>query len=198
MNKKLSEFIVTAGYIGKIKYAPGTFGSLVAFPLCYLIMHIVLNNQLILPINGFDTAQQQFITLIIIGLLATLFLFILGIYFTSDYLKDSKDKDPKEVVIDEVVGQMLVIVLVSVSIMFVLGTPLPETLDVKIIDFVCLFLLPFTLFRFFDILKPWPIDWLDANIRGAFGVMFDDIAAAIFAVIAHYVLIFFVLDIYAK
>lgn len=197
MHKKLSEFIVTVGYIGKIKYAPGTFGSLAAFPLCYLIMHIVLNNQLILPIAGFDVAEQQFLTLIIIELIATLLLFVLGIYFISDYLEGSKNKDPKEVVIDELIGQMLVIILVSISIMFMISTPLYEKINARVIDFICLFLLPFTLFRFFDILKPWPIDWLDQKIDGAFGVMIDDIAAAIFAVISHYVLIFFILDIYS-
>jgi phosphatidylglycerophosphatase A len=198
MHKKLSEFIVTVGYIGKIEYAPGTFGSLVAFPLCYLIMHIVLNNQFILPIAGLDIAAQQFITLLIVELIATLLLFVVGIYFISDYLQNSKAEDPKEIVIDELVGQMLVIILVSISIMFVLGTPLYEKINSRIIDFICLFLLPFTLFRFFDVLKPWPIDWLDQNIRGSFGIMLDDIAAAIFAVVTHYVLIFFILDIYAK
>jgi phosphatidylglycerophosphatase A len=198
MHKKLAEFIVTVGYIGKIKYAPGTFGSLAAFPLCYLIMHIVLNNQIILPISGFDVAEQQFLTLIIIELIATLLLFVLGIYFVSDYLQDLEKTDPREVVIDELVGQMLVIILVSISIMFMIGTPLYEKINAQVIDFICLFLLPFTLFRFFDVLKPWPIDWLDQNISGAIGVMIDDIAAAIFAVVSHYILVFFILDIYAK
>lgn len=197
MHKKLTEFIVTVGYIGKIKYAPGTFGSLAAFPLCYLIMHIVLNNQLILPIAGFDIAEQQFLTLLIIELITTLLLFVLGIYFTSYYLQDSKSKDPKEVVIDELVGQMLVIILVSISIMLMIGTPLYDKINARVLDFICLFLLPFTLFRFFDILKPWPIDWLDQKIDGAFGVMIDDIAATIFAVVSHYVLVFFILDIYS-
>ena len=197
MHKKVAEFFATVCYIGKIKYAPGTFGSLIAFPLCYIIMHFTLNNQIVFHIEGFGVAEQQIITLIAIELLATLLLFGLGIYFTSIYIQDSKVQDPKEVVIDEVVGQMLVIILGSFSVILAFGTKLSEHFDATIIDFVCLFLLPFILFRIFDIVKPWPINWLDQNIKGAWGVMVDDVAAAIFAVVVHYVIVFFILDFYA-
>ena len=140
MHKKLAEFFATVGYIGKIKYAPGTFGSLIAFPLCYIIMHFTLNNQIVFHIEGFDLAEQQIITLIIIELLVTLLLFIIGTYFTSIYIKGSGDQDPKEVLIDEVVGQMLVIILSSLSVTLALSTTLPEHFDAAIIDFVLLFL----------------------------------------------------------
>ena len=198
MHKKLAEFFATVCYIGKIKYAPGTFGSLPAFPLCYIIMHFTLNNQIVFHIEGFAIAEQQIITFIIIELFATLLLFILGTYATNIYIQGSEDQDPKEGVIDEVVGQMLVIILGSLSVILAFGTTLPEHFDAEIIDFVFLFLFSFILFRLFDILKPWPINWLDENIKGAFGVMLDDVAAAIFAVIVHYVIIFFILDAYAK
>jgi len=197
MHKKVAEFFATVCYIGKIKYAPGTFGSLIAFPLCYIIMHFTLNNQIVFHIDGLDVVEQQIITLIAIELLATLLLFGLGVYFTSIYIKDSREQDPKEVVIDEVVGQMLVIILGSFSVILAFGTKLPEHFDATIIDFICLFLLPFILFRLFDIVKPWPINWLDQNIKGAWGVMVDDVAAAIFAVVVHYVIVFFILDFYA-
>jgi phosphatidylglycerophosphatase A len=39
----------------------------------------------------------------------------------------------------------------------------------------------FVLFRFFDILKPWPIKWLDQHVHGGFGIMLDDVVAGIFA-----------------
>lgn len=198
IHKKLSELFATVGYIGKIKYAPGTFGSLVAFPLCYIIMHFTLNNQVVFPIDGFSIVEQSFITLLILELAAILLLFILGTYFTHYYIKDLDNKDPKEVVIDEVVGQMLVISLCALSALMVFETKLPEHLNGPIIDFILLFLSPFILFRLFDILKPWPINWLDQNIKGALGVMLDDIAAAIFAVVIHYVMVFIILDIYAK
>ena len=64
------------------------------------------------------------------------------------------------------------------------------------IDIAFLFVLPFVLFRLFDALKPWPINWLDKNIKGALGVMVDDVAAAIFASVVQYVLVFFILDFY--
>jgi len=197
MHKNIAKFIATFGYIGKIKYAPGTFGSLPAFPLCYMIMHFTLNNKILFEFEGFEIVEQQIISLIIIELLAILLLFVIGTYATAIYIKDSPDQDPKEVVIDEVVGQMLVIVLGSLGVVMAFSTKLPNHLDARIIDFLFLFLSPFILFRAFDIIKPWPINWLDRNIKGALGVMVDDVAAALFAVIVHYVLVFFILDFYA-
>ncbi len=197
IRKNIAEFIATFCYIGKIKYAPGTFGSLPAFPLCYMIMHFTLNNKILFAFDGFEVIEQQILSLIIIELLFILLLFIIGTYATAIYIKDSPDKDPKEVVIDEVVGQMLVIVLGALGLVLALTTKMPEHMDARIIDFLFLFLSPFILFRAFDIIKPWPINWLDRNIKGAMGVMIDDVAAAIFAVIIHYVIVFFILDFYA-
>ena len=39
----------------------------------------------------------------------------------------------------------------------------------------------FVLFRIFDIFKPWPIKWLDKHVEGGFGIMIDDVLAAVFA-----------------
>ncbi len=70
-------------------------------------------------------------------------------------------KDPGWVVIDEVAGQWLTLSIVPPDIM--------------------LYIIGFLAFRFFDILKPWPIRTLEQRIRGALGVMVDDIAAAVYA-----------------
>jgi phosphatidylglycerophosphatase A len=196
--KKLSELFATVGYVGKVKDAPGTFGSLISFPLCYIIMYFTLKNQIVFPISGFSALEQSFATLLILELTAILLLFVIGTYATHYYIKDIDNKDPKEVVIDEVVGQMLVISFCSLSAGMLFETNLPKYIDGNFIDFIVLFLSPFILFRLFDILKPWPIDWLDQNIKGALGVMLDDIAAAIFAIVVHYVIIFTILGIYAK
>ena len=51
---------------------------------------------------------------------------------------------------------------------------------------------PFILFRIFDILKPWPISLADKKIKGGIGVMFDDILAAIFAIISYIFIVRFV------
>jgi phosphatidylglycerophosphatase A len=42
-------------------------------------------------------------------------------------------------------------------------------------------LIGFILFRFFDILKPWPIGWVDKHVSGGFGIMIDDVVAGVFA-----------------
>jgi len=104
---KIAEFFATVCYIGKIKVAPGTFGSLVAFPLCYIIMDFTLKNQLVFQISGFNESEQHFLSLFYIEILATLLVFAIGTYFTSIYIKNMKEQDPREVVIDEVAGQML-------------------------------------------------------------------------------------------
>lgn len=194
IRKKIAEFVATVCYIGRIKFAPGTFGSLPAFPLCYIIMHFTLNNKIVFPIDGFDFQEQQIIALFVIELLATIILFFIGTYCTAIYIEGGEDKDPKEVVIDEVVGQMLTIILVSFSVVLTYHSTLQLYIDATIVDIILLGVVPFILFRFFDILKPWPINWLDENIKGAWGVMIDDVAAAVFAVVVQYVFVFFMLD----
>jgi phosphatidylglycerophosphatase A len=69
--------------------------------------------------------------------------------------------DPGAVVIDEVAGQWLTLAIAPLD-------PLA-------------FLLGFVLFRVADVLKPWPASWLDRRVGGAFGVMIDDVAAALYA-----------------
>lgn len=82
--------------------------------------------------------------------------------------------DAPEIVIDEVAGQWLALLpLVGMT-----GSPI-------------LFGLAFLLFRFFDILKPWPIGWLDRHVEGGFGVMVDDLVAGIMAAIVIWVLLTF-------
>lgn len=194
---KIAEFIATACYIGKIKIAPGTFGSLIAFPICYIIMDFSLKHQVVFYISGYNPNEQQFLSVFFIEILATIILFFAGTYFTKIYIKDAQEQDPKEVVIDEVVGQMLVIILTSFSVIFVYSSSVPQKIEAPYINFIFLFLMPFVLFRAFDILKPWPINWLDSNIKGALGVMIDDVAAALFAVVCQYVIVFFIINFFA-
>jgi phosphatidylglycerophosphatase A len=191
---EIAEFILTACYIGKIKIAPGTFGSLIAFPICYIIMDFSLKHQVVFYISGYNPNEQQFLSVFFIEILATIILFFAGTYFTKIYIKDAQEQDPKEVVIDEVVGQMLVIILTSFSVIFVYSSSVPQKIEASYIDFIFLFLMPFVLFRAFDILKPWPINWLDSNIKGSLGVMIDDVAAALFAVVCQYVIVFLIVN----
>lgn len=69
--------------------------------------------------------------------------------------------DPSMIVIDEVAGQWLALVAAPT-------TPLA-------------YVTAFALFRFFDILKPWPVDWAERRVRGPLGVMLDDLLAGLYA-----------------
>lgn len=192
--QKFAEAFTTVLYIGKIKYASGTFGSLPAFPLYNKVMHFTLNHKIVFLISNLSSEAQQLLTVFVINLLVTILLFFIGMYTTAIYIQDKDQKDPKEVVIDETVGQMLTIILSSFSALFIYNSSLPNYLNNAIaLDLILLFILPFILFRVFDILKPWPINWLNKNVKGAFGVMIDDIAAALFAVVAQYVIVFFII-----
>ena len=94
-------------------------------------------------------------------LLAAALIFVLGCLAAKVHMDDLGVQDPGFIVIDEVVGQWL--------------TLLPAPLN------PLAYAIGLIAFRFFDILKPWPISWLDRNVKGAFGVMIDDVAAAIYA-----------------
>jgi phosphatidylglycerophosphatase A len=87
------------------------------------------------------------------------FIFALGLWASRQFSAMTGTHDNSMIVIDEVAG-------ISIAL---LGSSLSP---VSII-------LAFALFRFFDILKPWPISWLDRNVKGALGVMVDDVAAGL-------------------
>jgi phosphatidylglycerophosphatase A len=94
---------------------------------------------------------------------AAVIAFIVGCVACEKYLPFTDKLDPREMVIDEVHGQWLLL-----SVMYPTCTS------------YCIGLL---LFRFFDIVKPWPISVADRNIHGGFGVMFDDTLAAIYPIV---------------
>lgn len=88
-------------------------------------------------------------------------VFCIGLWAAQSYERVAAIKDPGAIVIDEVVGQWL--------------TLIPAGLDPWAI------LLAFCLFRLFDVVKPWPVRWADRHLKGAFGVMVDDVIAAAYA-----------------
>ena len=115
----------------------------------------------------------------------TLFLIFLLLLFVSIYLinllKDEfEEVDSKEIVIDEYLGQSIPILFFYV-ILF--------EASVTINFFVMIVLISFIGFRFFDILKPYPINYIDNNYKNGFGVVFDDIVAGIFTTIVLYIFI---------
>ena len=103
------------------------------------------------------------------GLLAaTVAVFVLGLWAAGTYEQVMAMKDPGAIVIDEVAGQWLVL---FVAALWSHGLTWREVL------------LAFVLFRVFDTLKPWPVSWADRHLKGAFGIMADDVVAALYAAV---------------
>ena len=188
------ESIVTCLYVGKIKYAPGTFGSLLAFPISYILVSVILTSGVRFDSASLLMHQAELVTLALIIVAVILLLFTVGVFCTSKYIAQVGREDPKEVVIDELVGQMIVIFFGSMSVVFAHINGVDHYINSNVLDFCLLFLLPFFLFRVFDICKPFPIDWIDKNIHGGMGVMLDDVLAAIFALVAQYCITFLIID----
>ena len=154
MIKTLNYLIVTCFGIGSIRFAPGTITSLITTVFLYSLFHIInLPNNTIL------------VTLLII--------FIYSFYAVSEYIKFNENKDPKEVVIDEFIGQSIPIYLYEISHGTVKDTQ----------EAVLFYLYIFILFRFFDIKKPFPINFFDKKFKNSFGVIMDDVVAGLYVVL---------------
>jgi phosphatidylglycerophosphatase A len=167
--------ISTCFGLGKIPKAPGTIGSFVALFITYYCFNgIAVFKQYFLP----ETPIFPFSIIALVGI--AFLLFVIGSYSAGQYSKLINVEDPKEIIIDEIVGQMLTTGLTApFSIMFLYNI---VPIDLVIIGSI---LSSFILFRLFDIFKPWPINWLDKNIKGGIGIMLDDIMAAIFAIVIY-------------
>ena len=140
--------------LGKIKFMPGTFGSLATiFILFYLFHFLNISSNIIL-----------------IGLII---IFVYSFYAVSTHTKDSKNKDPGEIIIDEFLGQSIPIYLYEISH----GTTKESS------DAIIYYVLFFVLFRYFDIMKPFPVNFFDKNFKNSFGVIMDDICAGLYVVL---------------
>ena len=104
-------------------------------------------------------------TLIVTG------LYVFGLWPANHLEKVSGQHDAQIIVIDEVVGVCVTALLLS---WWLLG----------VADPYLLLLLSFLSFRFFDVLKPWPIGWIDRTVDGGVGVMIDDLVAALMGAMA--------------
>ena len=155
MIKTFNTLFVTMFGLGKVPKIPGTFGSLATVIILYIFFHILnLSSNLIL-----------------IGLIV---IFIFSFSAITAYIQDNENKDPKEVIIDEFIGQSIPIFLYEISH----GTE--KSSDESVIFYaVC-----FILFRFFDIAKPFPVSFFDKNFKNSFGVIMDDICAGFYVVLS--------------
>ena len=138
---------------------PGTIGSLATIIILYILFHV------------FNISYY-------IVLLGLILIFIYSFPAIESYTKDNNNKDPKEIIIDEFIGQSIPIYLYEISH----GTE--KTFNEAIIFYsIC-----FVLFRFFDIKKPFPVSFFDKNFKNSFGVIFDDVIAAGYALLSIYII----------
>ena len=171
MNNKIGKTILTMFGIGYFKYAPGTVASFITCLIFYSLASIDGINQIIFPY--------------------IIFLIIIFIYSTILIDKIYKKEDSKEIVIDEFIGQSIPLLAIT-----------NDELNIKLIVFLnnvssqlgfnwfeIWILISFILFRFFDILKPFPINLIDKKIKNSFGVILDDVVAGIFATISLYIIL---------
>ena len=155
MIKTINTLFVTIFGLGKVSKIPGTFGSLVTVIILYIFFHLLNISP----------------NLILIFLLV---IFVLSFSAVANHIKNKENKDPKEVIIDEFIGQSIPIYLFEISH----GTEKsPE--EVLIFYGIC-----FVLFRFFDIAKPFPVSFFDKNFKNSFGVIMDDVCAGFYVVLS--------------
>ena len=98
--------------------------------------------------------------------------FFVSLYSVNIFIEDLTNKDPKEVVIDEFIGQSIPICLYEIAHEGPKGTD-------QVLKFYCIM---FILFRIFDITKPFPVNYYDKNFKNSFGVIMDDVCAGLYVV----------------
>ncbi len=138
----MTEILATFFYLGRAPFMPGTWGTLGAIPLIFIFN--------LFGVYGYMGA--------------TFVLCLIAIRVADQYESMVQDHDPKEIVIDEVVGFLITMFW------------LPLTWQSFAISFV--------LFRALDILKPFPIGMIDSRVKGGFGTVADDMVAGVIANIA--------------
>ena len=154
MIKTLNYLFVSCFGIGSFRFAPGTITSLITAVFLYSLFHIInLSNNTILII--------------------LLIVFIYSFYAVSEYIKYNENKDPKEVVIDEFIGQSIPIYLYEIAHGSSKGSH----------EAVLFYLYIFILFRYFDIKKPFPVNFFDKKFKNSFGVIVDDVVAGLYVVL---------------
>jgi len=150
---KINFLFVTLFGVGKIKLVPGSFASLATTLFLFIIFHILNFSPNIV-------------------LIVVIIIFFISLYAVNIYIKELNNKDPKEVVIDEFIGQSIPICLYEIA-----HETTKETNQVLTFYFIM-----FILFRIFDIAKPYPVSYYDKNFKNSFGVIMDDVCAGLYVV----------------
>jgi phosphatidylglycerophosphatase A len=145
----------TVFFIGYLKPAPGTLGSVLTVPFALLLWRcgalVYVAVTLLVGLMGYWASAV-----------------VLEDIKTSGAPESAKAADPSYIIIDEVAGMLVTLFLPFALLHIILPLPL-------------LALVGLVFFRLFDILKPFNIGWIDKNIKGATGIMLDDVAAGLYA-----------------
>lgn len=148
----MSMFIATVFGVGYMKPAPGTWGSLAALPM-FWVLHVLGGP-----------------TLALIGCIA---IFFIGWWSIQSATTGAEDHDPSEIVIDEVAGQWIALLPLSFG---------ASMMGVGSLDLYPGWIAAFLLFRLFDIWKPGPVGWADRRSDAFGVMMDDVIAGAMAAI----------------
>ena len=162
MLKKLNFLFVTIFGIGKLPRIPGSYASLATVILLYILFQF------------FTIPPDVFLFFLVA-------IFIISLFAVNFFIKDLSNKDPKEVVIDEFIGQSIPICLYEIAH--------DEPTDpARVLTF---YFIMFILFRIFDITKPYPVSYYDKNFKNSFGVIMDDVCAGLYvvAILVFYMII---------
>ena len=158
--KKINVLLSTFFGYGYLTKIPGTVTSAVTALFIYIAYEIL----------GYTDLK---FSIIFFGL-----LFFYSFYAVKDAESEFKNKDPRQIVIDEVLGQAMPLIL-----LLHLNQSNQLSLPIEIY-----YMLSFIFFRFFDILKPFPVSYFDKNHKNYFGIIMDDIMAGLYSMILIYLI----------
>ena len=158
--KKINLLISTFFGNGYISFIPGTLTSLSTVIILYILFEVL-----------------HFKNLNYILILYSI-IFFYSFYAVMDSATEFENKDPTQIVIDEVLGQAMPIILVVYL----------SSKNLILVPVEVYYLLSFILFRFFDIVKPFPVSYFDKEHKNFFGIIMDDIMAGLYTMILIYLM----------
>ena len=156
--KIFTKLFVSIFYVGYIKFAPGTWGSIASLLILY-------------PFIKFTVLSFEALLIIFI------ILFFISNLFINYFSNFTNSNDSKHIVIDELLG--IFIILIFYDFIFIYN------------DFITLILI-FFIFRLFDIIKIFPANYIDTNLKNGYGVIMDDIVAGIYTIFTLMILNVFI------
>ena len=154
MINKINFLFVTLFGIGKIRKIPGSLASLATTLFLFFLFHILNVSPNIV-------------------LISVIIIFFISLYAVNIFIKNLENKDPKEVVIDEFIGQSIPLCLYEVA----------HNVPKETSEILKFYFIMFILFRIFDITKPFPVSYYEKNFKNSLGVIMDDVCAGLYVVL---------------